>query len=310
MVLPPAGVTLLVLAGSLLVDRVIGDPHSRFHPVALLGTFIGLWGRPERCPRWAQRAIGLLAALLTATLFALPFWLFSTYAPLALYLVGGPFLLKSCFAWRSLEEHTASVVTAVGSDLRSGRREVQRLVSRSTAELDGEHILSAAYESMAENLVDSIIAPLLFFLVFGLAGAAVYRGVNTMDAMLGYRDERERLGFGAARLDDLLSYIPARVTGLLLLLIFSVHGRGRAAWQVFVRDRKKRPGFNGGIPMSLIAGGTGVLFEKPGVYRIGEAVGTLSERGVLVIRTVREVTLLLVVLAGCTLFLLSVLPYR
>ena len=310
MVLPPAGVAFLVLAGSLLVDRVFGDPHSRFHPVALLGTFIGLWGRPQIWPVRAQRAVGLVAALLTAALFALPFWLFSVYAPLPLYLLAGPFLLKSCFAWRSLEEHTAAVVAAVGSDLSSGRREVQRLVSRNTAELDGDHILSAAYESMAENLVDSIIAPLLFFLVFGLAGAAVYRAVNTMDAMLGYRDERERLGFGAARLDDLLSYIPARVTGLLLLLIFSVNGRGRAAWQVFVRDRKKRPGFNGGIPMSLIAGGTGVLFEKPGVYRIGEAEGSLSGRVVLVIRTVREATLLLVVFAGCTLFLLSVLPYR
>jgi adenosylcobinamide-phosphate synthase len=310
MVLSPAGVTLLVLVGSLLVDRVIGDPHSRFHPVALLGMFIGLWGRPERWPVRAQRGIGLLLTLLTATLFALPFWLFSTYAPLLIYLVVGPFLLKSCFAWRSLEEHAVAVVTAVKSDLGSGRHEVQRLVSRNTAALDGEHILSAAYESVAENLVDSIIAPLLFFLVFGLAGAAVYRAVNTMDAMLGYRDERERLGWAPARLDDLLSYIPARVTGLLLLLIFTLQGRGRAAWQVFVRDRKKRPGFNGGIPMSLIAGGTGVLFEKPGVYRIGDAEGSLSKRGVLVIRAVREATLLLVILAGCTLFLLRGLSYR
>jgi adenosylcobinamide-phosphate synthase len=310
MVLPSAGVAFLVLAGSLLVDRVFGDPHSRFHPVALLGMFIGLWGRPERWPVRTQRAVGLAAALLTAALFALPFWLFSVYAPLPLYLLAGPFLLKSCFAWRSLEEHTAAVVAAVGSDLSSGRREVQRLVSRDTAELDGEHILSAAYESMAENLVDSIIAPLFFFLVFGLAGAAAFRAFNTMDAMLGYRDERERLGWGPARLDDLLCFIPARVTGLLLLLIFWVRGRGKEAWQVFLRDRKKRPGFNGGIPMSLIAGGTGILFEKPGVYRIGEAEGPLTLRGVLVRRAVREATLLLVVLAGCTLFLLSVISNR
>ena len=142
--------------------------------------------------------------------------------------------------------------------------------------LKDEEILSGAYESMAENLVDSIISPLFFFTIFGLAGAAFYRAANTMDAMLGYKDERIRLGWFAARMDDVLNYIPARFTGLVLILYFAARGKFKPAWKTFVADRKKREGFNGGIPMSLIAGGCETAFVKPGVYVIG---GDCKKRG-------------------------------
>ncbi len=95
------------------------------------------------------------------------------------------------------------------------------LVSRETANLGREQILSAGYESMTENITDSIISPLFYFSLFGLTGASVYRAANTMDAMLGYRDERIRIGWCSARMDDILNFIPARVTVLLLLLYFS-----------------------------------------------------------------------------------------
>jgi len=295
----------VVLCAALLVDRLIGDPHSQYHPVALLGRFIGWWGKPASySPGW-QRIAGVLFWILTVALFALPFFLFQALLPWYGYLVLAPFLLKCCFAWRSLEEHTLAVVEAVKDGVENGREKVKFLVSRDTATLDREHILSAGYESMTENLTDSIISPLTFFVVFGLTGAAVYRAANTMDAMLGYRDERERIGWCPARMDDILNFIPARITVLFLLIYFTLCGRFYSAWRTMRRDGYKRPGFNGGIVMAAMAGGAGIRFEKPGVYTIGDGERTLDEGGADILRATRAVTLMFVTVACCALFLLG-----
>jgi adenosylcobinamide-phosphate synthase len=305
----PSEITLsaFVLLAALLVDRLFGDPHSAYHPVALLGRFIGWWGRPELFPKAAQRCAGVVFWFITTALFALPFYLVEKTAPWPLFLLLAPFLLKSCFAWRSLEEHTLAVVAALKDGVENGREQVKLLVSRNTAQLERHHILSAGYESLTENLTDSIVSPLLFFSVFGLAGAAVYRAANTMDAMIGYRDERERIGWFAAKMDDLFNFIPARITTLLLLVYFVFCGRFSPAVRVMRRDGKNRPGFNGGIVMGAMAGGVGIKFEKPCVYTIGDSERTLDEAGPDIIRAVRAVTLMSVMLAVCTLFLLGAL---
>lgn len=303
----PAGIAaaVIVLCAALVVDRAMGDPHSRYHPVALLGSFIGWWGKPERYPVKLQRISGVAFWIITVTLFTLPFVLFSFFSPWYLYLLLAPFLLKACFAWRSLEEHTLAVVSALQDGVESGREKVSMLVSRSTAQLDRGHILSAGYESMTENLTDSIISPLCFYAVFGLAGAAAYRSVNTMDAMLGYRDERERMGWCAARADDICNFIPARITAFLLLLWFICRGTAADALRVARHDRHKRPGFNGGIVMAVMAGGTGTRFEKPGIYVIGNGTRTLDEAGPDILMASRAVTLMFVILACSALFLLG-----
>lgn len=303
----PSAITTaaIVLVAALAVDRLIGDPHSAFHPVAILGRFIGWWGKPSRYPPPLQRVAGILFWIVTAAVFAIPYFIAGTWLPWFLYLVLAPFLLKSCFAWRSLEEHTFAVVSALQNGVDDGREQVRMLVSRNTTGLSRDHILSAGYESMTENLTDSIVSPLLFFSVFGLAGAAVYRAANTMDAMLGYRDERIRLGWCAARMDDLFNFIPARITTLLLLLYFTCLGRLRPAVRILHRDGRKRPGFNGGIVMAAMAGGIGIRFEKPGVYTIGDRERTLDEAGEEVVRAVRAVTAMTAILAMGTLFLLG-----
>jgi adenosylcobinamide-phosphate synthase len=296
---------VLVLICALLVDRLIGDPHSRWHPVALLGRFIGWWGKPENYSPGSQRFTGIVFWLITAILFALPFYWFSVFAPWYLYLIIAPFLLKCCFAWRSLEEHTFAVMVALKDGVERGREQVKMLVSRDTANLEREHILSAGYESMTENLTDSIISPLFYFSLFGLLGAAIFRAANTMDAMLGYRDERERIGWFPARMDDILNFIPARLTVVLLLVYFAFKGKFSDAVRVMHRDGHKRPGFNGGIVMAVMAGGTGIRFEKPGVYTIGDGKRTLDEAGPDVIRGCRVVTIAFTILAVSTLILLG-----
>ncbi|MDD1725243.1 MAG: adenosylcobinamide-phosphate synthase CbiB [Methanospirillum sp.] len=292
-----------VLIFSLITDRALGDPRTSLHPVAWIGRYIGWWGRYELYPKAQHRVIGILGWFSTVILFSVPFIIVQVFFPWYLYLLAAPFMLKICFAWRTLEEHAASVSAAVTREERQEKASL--LVSRDTSVLSEEQALSAGYESVAENLNDSIIAPLFWFVILGLPGAALYRAVNTMDAMLGYRDEREDIGRWAARMDDLFSYIPARITGAILVIRYAFGGRLRPALAVFSRDRKKRPGYNGGIPMSLIAGGEGVLFEKPGIYRIGTPERTLREAGVSIIRTVRISTLIFSFFAGITLLLLD-----
>jgi adenosylcobinamide-phosphate synthase len=296
---------VIVFIAALVIDRLVGDPHSPWHPVALLGRFIGLWGKPQKYSPKSQRFVGVILWLVTAALFALPFYCFAAVTPWYLYLFLAPFLLKCCFAWRSLEEHTLAVVAALNAGVEDGRARVKMLVSRDTSHLDRVHILSAGYESMTENLTDSIISPLFYFSLFGLSGAAIYRAANTMDAMLGYYDERKRLGWFSARMDDIFNFVPARLTVLLLLLYFSLIGRFSYAVRVMRRDGRKRPGFNGGIVMAVMAGGTGIQFVKPGVYTIGDDIRTFDEAGSDIIQAGRFVVIAFTVLAGSTLILLG-----
>jgi adenosylcobinamide-phosphate synthase len=157
-------------------------------------------------------------------------------------------------------------------DLTAARRAVgYHLVSRPTADLDEGHVASAAVESVAENLTDSVVAPALFFLAGGLAGAAVYRVVNTADAMFGYRvGPLEYFGKVAARLDDVLNLIPARLAGLSLVVAAGLVGEGGGrALAALRRDRRRPASPNAGWTMAAMAGALGVALEKPGAYRLG-----------------------------------------
>ena len=296
---------VFVLATALLIDRFIGDPHSHLHPVALLGRFIAWWGKPERYARGLQRTAGVFFWFVTVSVFAIPVFMFWKFAPWYLYFLIAPFLLKCCFAWRSLEEHALAVIEALKQGTEAGRERVKMLVSRDTTAMNKNHILSAAYESMTENLTDSIVSPVFYYSFFGLAGAAAYRAANTLDAMLGYRDERERLGWWSARMDDVFNFIPARITVLFLFVYFAFRGRLTPSYRMMLRDGKRRPGYNGGIVMAVMAGGAGVRFEKPEVYTIGDGERSLEEGGREILSAVRAVTVMSAITAACTLFLLG-----
>ena len=171
--------------------------------------------------------------------------------------------------------HAAGLVHAAlaHGDLVGARALVAfHLVSRETASLDESHVVSATVESVAENLCDSIVAPVAFYLLFGLPGAAAYRAVNTADAMLGYRvGILEHFGKVAARLDDLLNLIPARLSGLAVVAAaFIARDDGRSAWRIMRRDARVTASPNAGWPMAAMAGALGVTLEKPRAYRLGD----------------------------------------
>jgi adenosylcobinamide-phosphate synthase len=182
-------------------------------------------------------------------------------------------LFKTTIGLRGLGRAAKEVQVALESgDLPEGRRlAAWHLVSRDTSALTAPQVAAATVESVAENSSDGVIGPLLFFALGGLPGALVYRWVNTCDSMLGYRDpEREWLGKGPARLDDLFNLVPARLTAALLTFAAWIAGEdARGAWRIWRRDAGKTESPNAGHPMSAMAGALGVELEKAGHYRLG-----------------------------------------
>jgi len=270
-----------VLALALLCDLLVGEPPNALHPVVLMGHSIALLTRiaPQRGAR-RQLLAGAAIAALVPVLFALAtaglLWALTPWPLLAL--VASALLLKSSFALRALRQAAERVRTELlRSDVAAARQSLRSLCSRSPEQLDSPLLVAGAVESLAENASDSFVAPLFYYACFGLPGAVFYRAVNTLDSMIGYHGRFEYLGKAAARLDDLLNFIPARITALLLLA---------AGWfcrcdvarglRILRRDGAATESPNAGRPMAAMAGLLGVVLEKPGHYRLGEPAALLQ----------------------------------
>jgi adenosylcobinamide-phosphate synthase len=163
-------------------------------------------------------------------------------------------------------------------ELHAARDGLRALCSRDPSRLSPEELAAGAIASVAENASDSIVAPLFYFVLFGVPGAVGYRALNTLDAMIGYRGEYEALGKFAARLDDVANWLPARLTALLLLAAGALLGcEVRRGWRIARRDAGQTPSPNGGWPMAAMAGLLGVALTKPGVYVLGDACAPITE---------------------------------
>jgi adenosylcobinamide-phosphate synthase len=182
--------------------------------------------------------------------------------------------LKPMLAWAMLRSEVAAVEVALSQSLDAGRQRLAMLVSRDTSNLNESEVRESAIESLAENLNDSVVAPIFWFVLFGLPGAAVYRFANTADAMWGYRGLRhgvnwEWAGKWAARADDLLSWLPARITALLIFFLALFSGAHRLrlqALQKLSEEARKTPSPNSGWPMAAMAVVLDIRLQKPGVY--------------------------------------------
>ena len=256
-----------MLAGALLWDGLWGEPPTRWHPVAWVGSLISFL-RPKRLENPARDFMwGLSVALLLPTLVGGLGWILVQAGWLGLPIA--VFLCTSSFSIRCLGEASERVSEPLmRGDLPGARAGLGWLCSRDATDLGPSLLSASAIESVAENASDSAVAPLFCFAILGLPGLMAYRVVNTMDAMWGYRDEREWLGKAAARLDDVLNWIPARITALFLLLADLPHARqgAAAAWS----DAGATESPNAGWPMAAMAGLLGVTLAKPGHYALGD----------------------------------------
>lgn len=275
---------LLAVPVALWVDARWGEPPAWAHPVVAMGRYLGAIGPAlTRLPAQAAFVGGVMAWCLGACLVAslalsaelLVRWPVSVgvgavleakgISPMWMSVIEAVLLgllLKPLLAWRMLRDEVAAVEQALGCSLPQGRMRLQRLVSRDVQSLDETAVRESAIESLAENLNDSLVAPLFWFAVGGLGAVAVYRFANTADAMWGYRGPYEWAGKWAARADDVLSWLPARMTALLLCL---AAGR-RLPWAAMRQEAQGTPSPNGGWPMGTMALLLNVRLRKPGVY--------------------------------------------
>ncbi len=247
-------------------DAAFGEPRDAWHPVAWLGRVLRPVGHWLRARSAATAFVGgavtwcITVGLILAGAAWLQHLLF-TPTPVWVAVPVLAALLKPAFAWRMLRDEVQAVEHALAQGVPAARERLARLVSRDVSQADAGAIRETAIETLAENLNDSVIAPLFWFALAGLPGALAYRAVNTMDAMWGYRGAWEWAGKWAARADDVLSWVPARLTALLL-------------WPVLrspiplVQQAGRTPSPNGGWPMAALALRLGVRLSKPGVYAL------------------------------------------
>ncbi|MEN5179695.1 adenosylcobinamide-phosphate synthase CbiB [Comamonas testosteroni] len=271
---------LIAVLVALALDRLWGEPPAWLHPVVCMGKLLGVIGkyiapRAEQSQDWMRFVLGMVAWCVLAAIVFVVYWAILFLLPHQPWWLAGVFmgvLLKPLLSWRMLRDEVLAVEAALQQSLPAGRERLSWLVSRDTSQLDAATVRESAIETLAENLGDSVIAPLFWFAIAGLPGAAVYRLANTADAMWGYpgwrgqgEDRRywQWAGKWAARADDVLNWVPARLTAAWLALL-----AGGVAWGALRRDARVTPSPNGGWPMGAMALALGVHLSKPGVYQL------------------------------------------
>jgi adenosylcobinamide-phosphate synthase len=278
------------LAAALLfafaIDHFFGEPPARLHPVVWMGNALN-WAAANVLPKPAADdhkpdfpsfltgagvwiAIATLILIVTDSLQWAVLQLPAVWAALLLGL-----LLKPLFAWRMLRQEVQAVEIALHDSLDAGRARLSMLVSRDTTALTETQVRESAIETLAENLNDSVIAPIFWFVVLGLPGAAVYRFANTADAMWGYKGiykgrNWEWAGKWAARADDVLSWLPARITAALLWLVSGSSSGFMVSrfWTRLRQEAGKTPSPNSGWPMAALALLLNIQLSKPDVYTL------------------------------------------
>ena len=282
----PAHVMTAALVIALAVDRWCGEPPARWHPVVWIGRYLG-WAGWRVAPAMEDRTVfaknyqvfwlGALMWSAGAATVLVTSWLLQCLclellawggaaSALAALLLGC--LLKPLLAWRMLYREVLAVEESLAQSLAAGRERLALLVSRDVKALTESEVRESAIESLAENLNDSVVAPIFWFVLLGLPGAALYRFANTADAMWGYRGvwhgrNWEWAGKWAARADDVLSWLPARITALLLGLV-----TGGFNLRALRQEAHRTASPNSGWPMAAMALGLGVCLHKPGIYAL------------------------------------------
>lgn len=280
---------------AVLLDLLIGDPQGFPHPVRLIGRLIALLENPLRKVTGNQRVNGaLLAAIVIASTGVV------TWAAVRLAAWINPWagdilrvlLMYSSLSIRDLGKHGMNVYKALQSGhLQQARARVSWLVGRDTDALDEKGVIRAAVESVAENTVDGIIAPLFYAVVFGPVGALMYKAASTLDSMVGYKNEKYlHFGWASARIDDAANYLPARMTAFLMPVgAFLTGARPLHAWRICLRDRRRHESPNSGIGEAAMAGALGIQLGGPLLRKgllmdsptLGDPVEPLDRRHIL-----------------------------
>ncbi len=256
--------TLGAIVAGFILDLIFGDPHWLPHPICLIGNLIGFLEKNLRrllAPGKTALLLGgaLMVVIVLSLSYAVPYTVLmlaeqvSPWLRFALETI----MFYQIFATKCLRDESMKVYTALhNNDLADARVKLSWIVGRDTKELTAEEVTKGAVETVAENTADGIIAPMFYMFIGGAPLAFLYKGINTMDSMVGYKNDKF-LYFGrcAAKLDDVANFIPARITGILMILAsYFLNMNAAGAWKIFWRDRYNHLSPNSAMTESVTAG--------------------------------------------------------
>ena len=284
--------SIVIIGFAILLDLVFGDPKNRYHPTAWIGMLIGTITTRMKNENYTVEKVGgifivlipvcISVIILSGLNFSIDLISVESLSIL-ISIISGVVLFKMTIAIKGMERHALTVLDSIQkNDLTQARINLSMIVKRNTKNLDKNHILSGTLESLSENIVDGITGPMFYFAIFGLPGAFVYRIVNTVDSMVGYKTQMfKNLGWFGANCDNVLNYIPSRLTGLTIVLGSMLLGHDwKNCYEIFKRDGKKTDSPNAGYPMAAFAGALGTKFEKLEHYSLGNGEYEITSKKV------------------------------
>lgn len=269
---------IIIILAAVLIDFLFGELPSKIHPVVLIGKLISYL--IKYLNNHNTKFTGFIITLLTLLIPLIIVYLildlskFNYY----IYLLVAAIILSTTFAIKSLITSVKKIEEDLNENIEKARISVSYLVSRETSNLEESDIISAAIETLTENLTDSVTAPLIYTFIFGILGAVFYRIVNTLDAMMGYKTPKYiNTGWFPAKLDDVLNYVPARITGYLIVIsAWILRMDWKNSYKIMVNEARKTPSPNSGYTMAAAAGALGIQLEKKGFYQLGEQINPLK----------------------------------
>ena len=297
--------SISIIVISVIIDMIIGEVPDKLHPVIFMGNLI------DKLKNYLPntKISGLLTILTTNFVFVtitLLILVICAYANNWLFIIVASLILSTTFSINFLIESVRNIQRELEEDIDKARKSMSYLVSRNTEELTESRITSAAIETLTENITDSVISPLfytslfsMFFgIIIGILVAVIYRVSNTMDAMLGYKTkELINIGCYPAKLDDVLNYIPARITGYYVVLAaLLLRYDYKQSYDVMKKFALKTPSPNSGYSMAATAGALNIILTKEGVYELGYGTDELNKEKISQAINITKVTSLLFIL--------------
>jgi adenosylcobinamide-phosphate synthase len=284
--------SITIIFFALVIDFTFGDPRNKFHPTAWIGSLIAkLVPSIKTSSANLEKLGGIFLILIPSAIIISLLSLINIginlisldYLSVIVSIIIGGVLLKTTIAIKGMEKHALAVISSLeNNNLISARDNLSMIVKRKTKDLDRNHVLSGVVESISENTVDGITGPIFYFGLFGLPGAFVYRVVNTADSMIAYKTNIfKNIGWFTANCDQILNYLPSRLTALVMILSSMLLGNDwKQSYKIMMRDGRKTQSPNAGYPMAAIAGALGTKFEKIDYYSLGDGEVSFSSEHV------------------------------
>lgn len=303
---------LAIILIAVVIDLLFGELPTKIHPVVFIGRIIEIFKNLNGKYTFLNKRIAgafltIFLIILLSLIFAFIIWIFKfNYI---LMIIISSILLSTTFSIKFLINSADNVKTDLNNNIDNAKKSVSYLVSRDTSQLSYDKIISAVIETLTENITDSVVSPIFYTFILGVLGGITYRVVNTLDAMIGYKNPKNiNIGWFPAKLDDILNYLPARITGILIILAaFILKLNWRNSYKIMIKDAKMTPSPNSGYPMAAIAGALDIQLIKPGCYKLGDPINNLKSETITEAIQLTKISIILFLILSTFLFLIFII---